>query len=479
MSSGGKSHSSLSKNIKVCCRIKTCKEQVLIQNYERHLARYHPHEDSKDLSTYGQTKFSFFKPIDIKKVDETKTERDTHDIEGNISTEKERVDDSKSESEEGINSEAKKARYDMEVGEACLPPGRKEEPMIDDTGKAATNSDLDEIEGKADLIIEKLQLTSTNLEGNQVDRLKKKLDLINASIKLSDAVCDLEKIVKEVKKLTLTENKDSNNISMIDEVKKELVSCRSVEEIENKVPEFQYDEKIEKVVCQVCGTDFQYDISQEQGRKQSTSLVDLKNRLKYHILKSAKHKTALQSDEARDKICQKENNRNLKCGMCLARTSYYILNSGRPTKDFTELLSMQHSNGCDIGDLNHSFNFVDSMAGSFSKVIMKRVKRHLSTRLPQTGCLPPCKVVEDGATYRHNTRHLIGVTSLFPGDNPLLQSVFLGAPKGVGSDGLSTAKSMADTVLDCITQTHCLNVFWILMEDLKPKKNKFIFLILN
>ena len=71
--------------------------------------------------------------------------------------------------------------------------------------------------------------------------MKRKLDFINASIKLSETVGDLEKVVKEVKKLTLSENKKAKDFGVIDEVKKVLVSCRSVEEIEIKVPEFQYD----------------------------------------------------------------------------------------------------------------------------------------------------------------------------------------------------------------------------------------------
>ena len=109
--------------------------------------------------------------------------------------------------------------------------------------------------------------------------------------------------------------------------------------------------------------------------------------------------------------------------MTLGRTCYYCLKNGRPTSDFTQLVSMQHSNGADVGDLNHSTYFINKLAGSFCKVIMGRIKKHLSTRLPQTGLLPPCKIVEDSATYRHDTRHLVGVTTVFPGDTPLLQSV--------------------------------------------------------
>ena len=103
---------------------------------------------------------------------------------------------------------------------------------------------------------------------------------------------------------------------------------------------------------------------------------------------------------------------------------------------------MQHSNGCDIGDINHSVHFVNKVAGSFCNVITSRVKSHLATRLPQTGCLPPCKVVEDGATYRHDTRLVMGLTTVFPGSKPLLQSVFCGAPKGVKGDAASIASSM-------------------------------------
>lgn len=204
--------------------------------------------------------------------------------------------------------------------------------------------------------------------------------------------------------------------------------------------------KLKKVVCQICSTDFTYDVSMEHGRKQSDSLTALKYRLKKHLEESGKHKAALGTTEAKEKIRRKEDTRNEICGMNISRTAYYLLSNGRPQSDFTQLLSMQHKNGCDIGDINHSTEFCKNLAQHTSKVIMDRVKEHLGTRLPQTGCLPPCKVAEDGATYRHNTRHITGITTVFPGDKPLLQSVFCGAPKGIKSDGASTAKNMAKTV---------------------------------
>ena len=67
------------------------------------------------------------------------------------------------------------------------------------------------------------------------------------------------------------------------------------------------------------------------GRKQPSSLVDLKNRLKYHLVLSAAHKSALGLRETEDKISQKEVARNEKCGMNCTRTAYFFLHNGRPS----------------------------------------------------------------------------------------------------------------------------------------------------
>ena len=100
------------------------------------------------------------------------------------------------------------------------------------------------------------------------------------------------------------------------------------------------------------------DISLEQGMKQSASLIHLKDNLKNHHFDSANHQAALEKSEFKDKIEKKEESRNEKCGMTLGRTAYHILSNGHPCSNFTHLLFMQHSNGCDIGDINHSIKLV-------------------------------------------------------------------------------------------------------------------------
>ena len=61
------SHTSVSKSDKIMCRVETCQDLVVIQNYGRHLERYHPGEDHKDRRPYGKEKFSFNKPKVVRK----------------------------------------------------------------------------------------------------------------------------------------------------------------------------------------------------------------------------------------------------------------------------------------------------------------------------------------------------------------------------------------------------------------------------
>ena len=479
----------------------------MAQNYERHLRRYHPQEDPKILRPYGQKRISFGKKSqadkqndafeDISEVAGGRVMINGEDINKNvISTSSKANMETKETDEEGSHSsvqtvqdervlltslqdvllvqensdqvvgELNQISEDM-VGTTSQPVSSNEQIHVkfpqEMTGKAAKrprveeveediDTQLSEIEAKVDTILGKLKLHlgDQNVKQSEENRVKLKLDFIISNINLTNTVKDLELVVKEVQKMTLSKESECVGLSALDQVKQVLVSCRSVSEIETKVPEFRYNEKSEKVVCQVCYQDFKYDISLEQGRKQSASLSHLKENLKHHLFNSATHKAALDNSEAKDKLEKKEEARNETIGMTLGRTAFYLLSNGRPCSDFTQLLSMQHSNGADIGDINHSPDFISNMAKSFSNVITSRIQNHLSTRLKQTGCLPPCKVVEDGATYRHDTRQLVGLTTIFPGDKPLLQSVFCGAPKGIRSDGASTAKSMAIVTADYI-----------------------------
>ena len=425
---GKASHKSISKVENIRCRVETCQEEIKTQNYERHLERYHPNENKKDKRPYGQEKNFYWKLTD--KVENKDSEA--------------LVDEDNNKFAE-VTEKVYKNVESAGEGKEHMPVPKK--ARLDEEEINGSSVNLDEIEKSVDDILDKLHLKfPDDLQVCVKDRIKSKLSFIKGNIRIFETVTELSKVIKEVKLMTLSEENNHEASSSLEDIKRILMECRSVSDIEAKVPEFLYEEEREKVVCQICKTEFGYDVSLETGRKQSESLVNLKFSLKRHLVEYVQHRNAVGMEESKCKIERKVGLRNETCGMNLGKTCFYLLSNGRPNSDFTELLSMQHRNGCDIGNINHSSEFINNMAGSFSEVITGRIKNHLSNRLPQTGCLPPCKVIEDGATYRHDTRHLIGLTTVFPGDSPLIQSVFCGAPKGVKSDGLSTAKNMADTV---------------------------------
>ena len=60
----------------------------MAQNYERHLKRYHPQEDSKILRTYGQKQISFGrnKSQPVVKQSDAKEDKVIKDINENITS---------------------------------------------------------------------------------------------------------------------------------------------------------------------------------------------------------------------------------------------------------------------------------------------------------------------------------------------------------------------------------------------------------
>ena len=108
--------------------------------------------------------------------------------------------------------------------------------------------------------------------------------------------------------------------------------------------------------------------------------------------------------------------------------AYYLLKAGRPDTDFTTLIYLHSVNGCDIGDINHSYSFPPSFLKHVFDVIQNHVKVFLDNRMTQTGYKPPVKIVADKATWQHQTRQLIGVVTIVPDADDPLQAFVLGAP---------------------------------------------------
>ena len=223
-------------------------------------------------------------------------------------------------------------------------------------------------------------------------------------------------------------------------------SVRSVKEISEKFPDFEYRQELSAMKCLVCGETFKYSSNLNQSFetcKMGSEFSNLKRHLKDH-LSSGLHTSQAQSDEAAKLIWEKEEGRNKQVGLRLGRLVYFLIYHGRPHDDYTQLVYISVANGSDCGDINHSKKFVDFFLPYLATAERGRLKALLSTRMEATGCLPPVNIFADKATHQRNTRQLVGVITLNPGGQDLLVALLLGLPLCSKGDGSSLCTNIED-----------------------------------
>ena len=143
-------------------------------------------------------------------------------------------------------------------------------------------------------------------------------------------------------------------------------------------------------------------------------------------LKRDAHKDAISQNQNTTIKMKSESNRNNAIALRVGCTCYKIYYRRRPYTDYEDEVFLLHKCGVDVGDINHSYKFPQKFLDSVAEVVKDNVKDYLKKPLPQTGLVaPPVKVIADKATYKHRTRQFVGLTSIIPDSDDLLQYMFL------------------------------------------------------
>ena len=294
-------------------------------------------------------------------------------------------------------------------------------------------------------IVDKV-LDSMGLEVAGGTSTVKKLELMVKNAEVIKAVRLLEPLVEDLKKVSLDESTSDRNVGVYKDVKELMKKCRTVSDILRSFPEF-VKEGEDILVCFICKRKFNdAECSNEIGdsilsRKFRNLKIVLTNHMESNVHKAeSAMKVAVEALEA------KQDSRVTSIGLVLGSICYLILKRGRPYEDFTDLVSLLAKFGVDVGDINHSFNFAGKFRKRAAGAIQRRWKKHLSNRCPQTGCLPPVKILADMATHQHWTRQAIGLAVLMPGSQQLIQTIILGFPRICKHDGESLSKNIAEAV---------------------------------
>ena len=77
----------------------------------------------------------------------------------------------------------------------------------------------------------------------------------------------------------------------------------------------------------------------------------------------------------------KEETRNKIVAQRIARIAYYLVKQGRPDTDFPTLVYLHSRNGCDVGDINHSYRFPAEFLKHVAGVVQDKLKDFFSNKV--------------------------------------------------------------------------------------------------
>ena len=326
---------------------------------------------------------------------------------------------SNEDEDNNMNSRKRKRRHES---------GGSASSVSDDGGKEETNHESSapagpSVENKIDFLI------------NEVSYLRGKVE------KLSEQNAQKEVIKKD------DINKEEiigNQVNVLNQ----LTLAKSMKDVEKRG--FCYEEKKELLSCKICQDNeigsFKYKPSDgldfsniNMGRK----FLNLKKSLKRHTSDPLAHSSAMKSDIQKRQEADKLVSGNREAGMNLGRLCMKIYLLGRPYTDYELDVLLHKTAHANVGDLNHSEKLSAYFRPFVQKVVHEKIQNFLSIPMVQTGHLPPIAASAEKGTYKHRSRHFLGIITVNPGGENFLEPVSCGQPAVIsGSSGLELAKSI-------------------------------------
>ena len=231
-----------------------------------------------------------------------------------------------------------------------------------------------------------------------------------------------------------------------------LTLCKTLEDILKHFTELSYNEEEQLVKCDVCCSNtrkggsvpgiFKYE--KPPSSDKDTQRKKFKN-LKAHLKAHFENKTHNDNIEEKEKSEEEERKFQSRChqvGLRIARLCYDGYKSGSSSRAFESEVMKAVLNDTDLGDLNHSRRFLEKFRSFVASEVKKRTAGFLSTRLPQTGFLPPLNIQADKGTTIHRTRQFTTVSTITPGSDSLISIIYLGQPIVKNHTGEGVADSI-------------------------------------
>ncbi len=181
----------------------------------------------------------------------------------------------------------------------------------------------------------------------------------------------------------------------------------------------------------------------QEGENLTKSFTNLKKKIKTHLVNKT-HTVNWGAWKEREEEIIRLGSRNYQVGMRIARICYFLFKTGGSERDFEIEVLRKINDGIDMGDLNHSHNFPPKFRPYIAKEIHRRMSTFLTSRMVQTGHLPPVNVGADKGTNRHRTRQFMTALTVVPDAEELLQPIYIGQPIVKDHTGQGVASSIKD-----------------------------------
>jgi hypothetical protein len=373
--------------------------ELLRKNYKKHLQRTHPGANYQNLCGLGQKSVGDFF---------TAPSGNPHDPNEVVEELVEHEDDARDDT----------AR--LVVGDEFA--GQTSGKRRHESGDSAYGGDGVDDEGL--MVVEappkkaKTQADNHSCCEEKFDRLLEEMKAIQDKLAKVD-----EQKVKEPR----IEEDSFDNIDT--ETLKDLHWAKTMKELEKLG--FFYDDEQELLSCFVCKDceygEFEYEKSEglsfEDG-KMSRKFINLKKSVKRHICKSKSHSDVLQDIAKKEAAELKIKSKNFEAGMNLGRLCIKSYKLGKPYQDYEIDTFLLKKSGASIGELNHSRKFPAAFRPHVQQEVRKRQQKFLSQPLKQTGHLPPLAGSADKGTYKHRSRHFLGVITVNPGGTHFLEQLW-------------------------------------------------------
>ena len=443
--------------LKIVCRC--CKLELLKKNYKEHLSNKHPETDSNDLSAAGQMTllrmFSDKRPL---------TESQPSNIK-KLKVDNEKInDDDDDDDDDNIPMATREKGVILQCDKLISPTDNYETIQsrnVDDNDQDMNDDEKTLSTREKDVRMKCAELISTTTNNQEIIKTKDVAsdnntdpnDALNdASVhaKLDTILLVTNAIQESINsgKAKPVPNTNIDNIPLAvpnvphvilmkcESIAAQIPHTRSLAEIYEFG--FSYDDTDKTLICNACAKyssntsiKFSYDVDAgthfDSKDKLPRSFVNLKKTLKRHVLTSF-HVNLIHEIELKKAGEHKYSTRLHDVGMKVGRVAYHVCHSTLSFASFETELMLQNLNGVDIGDTNHSKIFARSLLPHFASKIDLRLKKFITTRLPQTGHIPAMNTSADKATYKHRTRQFVSLVTIIPDSPGLLQVIFVGIP---------------------------------------------------